>query len=73
MFYKKAIENSNILKNEYYYNLALINFTRELYLIRDSEFNYYKELFNSINSLDKDIMLLKDNVNKIINSDFLLI
>jgi tetratricopeptide (TPR) repeat protein len=73
MFYKKAIENSNILKNEYYYNLALINFTRELYLIRDSEFSNYKVLFNNINSIDKDIMLLKSNVNKIISSDFLLI
>ena len=41
--------------------------------MRDSEFNNYKVLFNNINSIDKDIMLLKSNVNKIISSDFLLI
>lgn len=64
--YKISIENSRILKNEYYYNLALINFTRELYLLKDREYSFYKDLFDSIRSFDRDIILLKNNVEKLI-------
>lgn len=64
--YKISLENSRILKNEYYYNLALINFTRELCLLKDREYSFYKDLFDSIKSFDKDIILLKNNVEKLI-------
>lgn len=65
--YNIAIENASKLKNEYYYNLAIINYTRELFLLQDDEFNTYKNLFNNIKSLDRDIMLLKMNVELLIN------
>jgi hypothetical protein len=65
--YKISIENSKKLKNDYYYYLAIINFTRELYLIKDIEFNFYRELFDGIKTFDKEIMLMKSNAEKIIN------
>lgn len=65
--YNISIENAKKLKNEYYYNLAIINFTRELFLLNDSEFHSYINLFKNIKSDDRDIMLLKANVSKLID------
>lgn len=64
--YKLAMENSKIINSEFYYNLALINFTRELYIANDHEFKYYFELFNKIKSDDQDIQLQMQNVLQII-------
>lgn len=65
--YKTSIDNSKKINNNYYYNLALINFTRELYLLNDIEFAFYKKLFDQIISLDKEIILMKNNAEKVIN------
>lgn len=64
--YKIALENSKSIKNDYYYNLALLNFTRELFLSKDSEFDEYLILFNNIESEDNDILIEKKKVEKII-------
>jgi tetratricopeptide (TPR) repeat protein len=67
-FYEMAIENSLILKNNYYYNLAIINLTRELYYLNDDEFKDYFEKFKEIKTVDSDIIYQKEQVEKIINS-----
>ncbi|WP_343589133.1 hypothetical protein [Flavobacterium sp.] len=65
--YKASIDNAKKLNNQYYYNLAVINFTRELFLLKDPEYNLYKSYFENIKSKDDDIIFLKNNVEKIIN------
>lgn len=62
--YKSAIENSLIIKNNYYYNLALINFTRELNKINDPEFINFYDKFKNIKSEDIDIVYQKANTEK---------
>ena len=64
MYYKSAIENSTILKNDYYKNQAIINFTRELYLLNDEQLVEYLEKFKEIKTNDKDLMLQIDRVKK---------
>lgn len=64
--YKVALENSKIIKNDYYYNLALVNFTRELFLSKDIEFKEYLTKFENIISEDYDIVLEKEKVEKLI-------
>ena len=66
--YKSAIENAQKIKNEYYTNMAIINFTRELFLLKDPEFAFYKNLFNNINSPERDIQWLKIDVETLIKS-----
>jgi len=68
ILYKKAIENSLILKNNYYYNLAIINFTRELYLINDGEFNIYYDKFREIKSENADVIYQKKQVEEILKN-----
>lgn len=68
MFYGKAIESFKLFKNNYYYYLAIINYTRELYLIKDDDFKTYWTLFNTIQSNDKDIMLQKGHVEEIVKT-----
>ncbi|MBU8882606.1 hypothetical protein KSK37_05850 [Kaistella sp. DKR-2] len=64
--YKSALDNSLNLKNNYYYNLVLINLTRELHYLKDDEFDYYYEKFKSLKSEDKDVIIQKESVEKII-------
>ena len=61
-YYKTAIENSATLKNDYYKNQAVINFTRELYYINDDEFLKYLETFKKIKTNDKDLLLQMERV-----------
>lgn len=65
--YKKAIENSKKTKDLYYEHLAILNFTRELYLLNDNEFIYYKNLFDNINSHEVDIKILKGQILELFN------
>ncbi|REC39772.1 hypothetical protein, partial [Chryseobacterium sp. 5_R23647] len=66
-FYKAAIENSLILKNDYYYNLAIINLTRELYLLNDDEYGLYLEKFKNIKTEDVDIKYQMEKVLEIVD------
>lgn len=67
--YKFSMENSRSIKSDFYYNLGLINFTRELCLINDSEFESYYELFKKIESTDQDIVLQKSMTSKVIKDE----
>ncbi|EHM7983044.1 lipopolysaccharide assembly protein LapB [Elizabethkingia anophelis] len=65
-FYKMSINNSINLKNKHYYNLAIINFTRELYSLNDSDFKEYYDRFQKIITDDPDIAYQKSHVEEII-------
>lgn len=65
--YKKAIENAEKLANDYYWNLAIINFTRELFLLGDEEFPAYKKRFDGIVTDRLDILTLKGQAQKVIS------
>lgn len=67
--YKTALQNSINLKKDYYYNLVLINLTRELHYLKDIEFDYFHEKFKTIKSEDKDVIIQKVDVQKIIQRE----
>ena len=64
--YKLAIDNSVIIKDDYLENLALINFLRELMLIKDSEVDDIAHRIQSIPdiNLNADIKFLKTGILK---------
>lgn len=64
--YKTAIENSKKLANQYYYNQAILNFTRELRIVNDSELQNFVQQAQSIKSNDSDILYIK----KIVVEDY---
>lgn len=67
--YKQALENSKIIKNDNYHNQALLNFTRELYLINDGEYPFFLEKLKQIQTKDVDIKYLQKQILDVINSN----
>ncbi|WP_332453737.1 hypothetical protein [Chryseobacterium aquaticum] len=70
--YKMAIENATKIKKDYYKNLAIINFTRELFLLKDQEFEFYRLLFNKIKTSEVDVIHFKNEVNTLITKKYIL-
>ncbi|MCY1526504.1 hypothetical protein D9M68_615310 [compost metagenome] len=69
-FYEIALSNSHNRKIKYSYDLALINYTRELFLIKDIEFNKRFEEMNDIESVEIDILANKQQVMDLINKSY---
>ncbi|RZK49285.1 MAG: hypothetical protein EOO99_06400 [Pedobacter sp.] len=67
--YKQALENSKAIKNDNYHNQALLNFTRELYLINDGEYPFFLEKLKQIQTNDVDIKYLQKQVLDVVNSN----
>ncbi|MDM1679888.1 hypothetical protein HX069_12085 [Myroides odoratimimus] len=66
--YKSSIENATKINNQYYYNLAIINLTRELYLIKDIEYDHYYNILNNIETTDVDIIYQLQKVKKLLSN-----
>jgi hypothetical protein len=65
--YKRAIENSIKIQNKYFEQLAILNFTRELFLLNDPEYPSYKIQFDNVVSNEEDIKIIKKQVTEVIN------
>jgi tetratricopeptide (TPR) repeat protein len=68
-FYKEAIKNSEKISNKYYYKLAVINYTRELFRTNDPDFTELKSLFKSIESNDADVIFQREKVLNLIKTN----
>lgn len=57
-----AILNSEKIKNEYFKNSAILNYTRELILSRQSERFEYLEVVKKMKLDNKDLAFLKEKI-----------
>lgn len=65
-YYIQAINRAKEIKNQYYYNLALMHFAREEILINsENSLDIYNRIMK-INTTNKELLTMKDRISKII-------
>jgi tetratricopeptide (TPR) repeat protein len=72
-WYKLAILNSEKIKNEYFKNSAILNYTRELIISRQPERFEYIEVVKKMKLVNKDLIFIKENVLQLNQSSEIVI